>query len=792
MNPPDLKRLIASFFLLATVIVSSTFAFLHLSSETSSDKSSFKKSESLAVVRDTKNAFVEPLTEPVEAETPSNVLLGNNLTERLIAALGTELEHKNPTGPKLSSEGSALTPPNLEEAIQDMLAADPLERRDIPDWEEELSQERINALLNPNSQDFIAYEASLNKILEKHFLANGLDVTKPDFGGDVDPRAFPFQKVAQELTALSVPEPLTGFHWSLVKLMNYESRVMALLDGAGEDPLKAAAILQAQEKNYFAAIQLLQNEAQKASTIRGFSYGKTPNSFFAQISSLFEIKTAHALFGIGDISFDPANLARMVWEFVRKIATEQLKTQLVHKLVAQTITWIQGGGKPQFITNWKGFLKDTAKLSVDQTLSRLYPNLCQSFGPLIRVAVLPVDPARDNPPTCTIDRIVANVQDFAQSFDSGGWIAYGAALEPENNFFGSLIQTNELVMQEAAQEVAAAEANAQASGGAKPTVECVKHGPSTGYLRGVPVPGPCIEWRDTTPGSVITGILNDSFAVPLARIVNAQDLTALVNALINSALSKLVQLGKNSVSKGLLGIQPFNPETDACAGLTGDDLVDCKNSWQPVRCTPTSQTIPVQIDNVNVNTASGTANGSGTGTITNPNAVTCTGGAEPPSDGGGDSCRQENCGGGCFCKVHDGLTAQNFCFLNDVVSAQEEVAAEYQASLTPVGQIDPTTGLINGPYNGCNSNVCVGDHERYKAYVAQKLRNRGFNVLITEEICVTGTCDNPVCSTGSGTDCPRPRAAGECLPTGLRRECTKIESSFNTIIRRSPNAICPG
>ncbi len=575
MTHVEQKKFIAGFLLLAVAVGASALVFSYFTPS--------PQASSLAYVSEEKkdatpqSAFYESIpqnsTEENSAEPES---AQTNLTEKLIFVLGEELSRTNPAGPTIESGSPNLLSPNIEKIVA-TLSNDYSNSERLPDWEREIVfSNNFRTIVRPTLEDVERYNNAVNKILEKHFLANGLDVTKPDFGGDVDPRAFPFQKVAQELTALSVPEPLTGFHWSLVKLMNYESRVMALLDGAGEDPLKAAAILQAQEKNYFAAIQLLQNEAQKASTIRGFSYGKTPNSFFAQISSLFEIKTAHALFGIGDISFDPANLARMVWEFVRKIATEQLKTQLVHKLVAQTITWIQGGGKPQFITNWKGFLKDTAKLSIEKSIDRYYPFLCQSFGPLIRVALLPIDLSRETPPVCTIDQIVANVQEFADSFTNGGWIAYGAALEPSNNFFGSLIQTNEIIQQEAAAEQRAKKLSAIAGKGFTPTRECVKYGPSTGSVRGAPVLGPCLEWRDTTPGAVLAGIANNSFAAPLARIVNAQDLTALLNALINSALSKLVQLGKNSVSKGLLGIKPANPDINPCEGLTGEDLVDCE------------------------------------------------------------------------------------------------------------------------------------------------------------------------------------------------------------------------
>jgi len=432
----------------------------------------------------------------------------------------------------------------------------------------------------------------------------------------------------------------------------------------------------------------------------------------------------------GDISAGQAATAALSFkDCILKVVVDNLKDILIHRLVAQTIRWIQGGGKPQFITNWKGFLEDTVTLSADQSISDLYPGLCQSFGPLIRIAVLPTN-LRDLPPACTLDRVIANVRAFADSFENGGWVAYGAALQPSNNFFGSLIQANEFIMRRAAAAREAAQNDAMASNGYSSSRTCVK------WENASPGPCPpgevcndapkCIEWTNTTPGAVLAGIVNSSFAAPILRIVNAEDLVTLLNALINSGLNKLVTLSRDTVSgefasgnvsKGILGIEPYNPDLPP-AGEGGD-----------------------------------------TG-----------GGIE------GGTCATENCSAGCYCKGHDGITADNFCFLGDVVAAQDAVQADYDS---------------NKPGTGLGGTGVVVDPDVYKAAVAAKLTAKGLSVNVGEEICITGSCSKPVCSAGSDASCPRPRAAGTCIDTTSRKECTKIESSAGAVRKWIPNGICP-
>jgi hypothetical protein len=312
------------------------------------------------------------------------------------------------------------------------------------------------------------------------------------------------------------------------------------------------------------------------------------------------------------------------------------------------------------------------------------------------------------------------------------------------------------------------------------------------------VRGPCLEWRNTTPGEALVGAIKDSFAAPLLRIVNAQDLAALINALINAVLSKLVKLGQSTVSKGLLGLDMSTYETSAnsCEGLTGNDLADCQRGWQDVNCTEVNVVAPISVsvsgDATNPDGSTSPVSGTGSGSITFPNGANCTGG---PTDGGGGgggdsggTCASENCNPfECLCKTRDGLTTAAFCYLDDVVAAQDAVLADFNA-----GAIG--TGLIAGPFGSCTASVCVQDGTAYSNAVARKLRSSGLTVSVGEEVCVTGTCDAPACSAGSPADCPAAlqHEPGFCVPPGNRTECTDISSSAGFIRKWIPNSVCPG
>jgi len=80
---------------------------------------------------------------------------------------------------------------------------------------------------------------------------------------------------------------------------------------------------------------------------------------------------AKAVWGVEDIVFDPqswtttvSNWATQVIKWAKDsyqmILRDIIAKRIMDYIVDQTITWIQGGGEPKFISNWDGFLKDAS------------------------------------------------------------------------------------------------------------------------------------------------------------------------------------------------------------------------------------------------------------------------------------------------------------------------------------------------------------------------------------------------------------------------------------------------
>jgi hypothetical protein len=185
---------------------------------------------------------------------------------------------------------------------------------------------------------------------------------------------------------------------------------------------------------------------------------------------------------------------------------------------------------------------------------------------------------------------------FYNDFRYGGWIAYGSILRPENNYWGELLITHDIAMQKGAQEKEAQKSDVQASKGFLSTKKCVKEKKNTiPKEMGIAMPqipgttikcGPlnesgltiaadtclvitCEQYENTTPGALIADTIGNSITMgPIGRIVNAQDITALVSALINSGLNKLIQAGQ----KGLTSL--FNSKETSPNQNTVTDVND--------------------------------------------------------------------------------------------------------------------------------------------------------------------------------------------------------------------------
>ncbi|MEK7553709.1 MAG: hypothetical protein AAB504_03475 [Patescibacteria group bacterium] len=140
-------------------------------------------------------------------------------------------------------------------------------------------------------------------------------------------------------------------------------------------------------------------------------------------------------------------VAKEAWTWIKnnwdKVMRDVIAKRIMDYIVDQTVTWIQGGGKPKFVTNWNGFLKDAGDIAFDSVAREIRGvDICSPFGLQLKLAFMPVEKFSESI-SCTLDKFVKNLDNFYIDFSVGGWEGYLASLEPNNNLYGAMLLAND-------------------------------------------------------------------------------------------------------------------------------------------------------------------------------------------------------------------------------------------------------------------------------------------------------------------------------------------------------------
>jgi len=156
---------------------------------------------------------------------------------------------------------------------------------------------------------------------------------------------------------------------------------------------------------------------------------------------------------------------KAVWDKLEGSLRDIVAKRILDYIVNETVKWIQGGGKPKFIGNWSGFLKDVGDIAFDSVVKDLgLANLCSPFGMQLKLAFLPVEKF-DTRVSCTLDKVVKNIQNFYVDFSVGGWEGYMLSWEPNNNLYGAYLLTLDEAARKQALQTNAAQSEAIANKG---------------------------------------------------------------------------------------------------------------------------------------------------------------------------------------------------------------------------------------------------------------------------------------------------------------------------------------
>lgn len=301
----------------------------------------------------------------------------------------------------------------------------------------------------------------------------------------------------------------------------------------------------------------------------------------------FPAKETEALFGVGDIVFDPTNLIQNTVSAVNSI--EQILKELtldgianaIAKAAATALTksivsWINSGfdGNPAFITDLKGFLRDVADEAAANFIETLDADsqafLCSPFDLDYRIPLTlhyyggTQTEGLNQQNRCGLNQVFSNVSDVEDfingNFSNGGWKAwFQLSVKPENNPYGRLLYL------EGALET-------QVSGATQRTGAEVDWG--DGFLSfktcngdaGQPGGETCTI---KTPGAVINDQLNSALGTGQRQLELADEFNEIVNALV----SQLAQQALTG-AQGLLGV------SQAQAGSGGQSYLDRTTTTQ--------------------------------------------------------------------------------------------------------------------------------------------------------------------------------------------------------------------
>jgi hypothetical protein len=160
--------------------------------------------------------------------------------------------------------------------------------------------------------------------------------------------------------------------------------------------------------------------------------------------------------------------------------------------------------------------------------------LCEPFSLQLQIALggKPKKFSEEN--ACTLDKIVGNIQNFTDDFRNGGWIAYGASWQVENNFLGSLI-TAQKKLGNAKEAAQLAKLNEAISGkGFLSAQKCQKD------AKGKDIPSTC---KVITPGSTLGDLTSKAVGKDIDFLLNADQLGDYVSAIVDALLSRVIDEG---------------------------------------------------------------------------------------------------------------------------------------------------------------------------------------------------------------------------------------------------------
>ena len=322
------------------------------------------------------------------------------------------------------------------------------------------------------------------------------------------------------------------------------------------------------------------------------------------VMSIFSIpREAHAVWGILDTSFDGAGFSRQVMQYAQNAAEyaaraaqwvdekwgrtmrDIIAKRIIDYTVDETVKWVQGGGDPKFISDWNGFMKSAGEMAVDSVIKEAnMSSICEPFAVQLRAALIPETRFNRERVDCTISDVVANVQDFYNNFQNGGWLAYGESIKPENNLYMQLVMFDDEINLKTAFNDDQQRQKAATGQGFLSVSTCVEDDAQQQYENCISAGGgtpeecaayaqqakTCTKEEVQTPGTIVGKAVGEAVTSDQNWAANIQSWTS---ALVNAAINRLTREGIAAMTGSSKGVQAtYNPAASEYADMASMEL----------------------------------------------------------------------------------------------------------------------------------------------------------------------------------------------------------------------------
>lgn len=444
----------------------------------------------------------------------------DNLTTNFTNAFLNSVADANPNGLGTpDADGNLdIASPDAQTVAAALGDSPAIEDFKLPNWNAQASAEKINVT---NAATVQSYDVALNSVLNKDLVQSGAqsligqeDLDPSNFQA-IEPA---IDDTVSSTAAIPTPANLVSFQKSFVAMSVYEENMASLADMAQTDPVKASLIYEGEDAKYDQVLENFTTQFQNASAQGLFSYDNnavapvavaatasatasaaTPqnNDLLSLLQNYLGIQQAHAQFdgvdGVGPTPviitaplpiptapaapvpvIDPASaslFAKFVEQTVDTIILQIVRNVLVAFIQQRVLKWIQNSGAPLFVQQFGQQLVNIAQAQAISSLANILPGYnasCPNIGKLLSQTTVNLGltiPVSKQVPICSIPAVSAQqLTNFYKNFNiklsanpGGNWNMYAQVLNPNGNYYGSLLQTMDYVNQNTAQ----AQANVQ-------------------------------------------------------------------------------------------------------------------------------------------------------------------------------------------------------------------------------------------------------------------------------------------------------------------------------------------